>query len=81
MFDSDQAYAQVTQPDNMRFFASDTTPGLFYQSLKIIMVADADLVGIAASILQAGDLTTWIPTDHASHSLTPYGKRPCTQNL
>ena len=92
MFDSDQAYAQVTQPlhqltgKNVRFawtpacksayqeilhiMTAETALRPFDPAMKTIMVSDAGPVGIAASIFQEEEASTWTPVDHASHSLT-----------
>ena len=93
MFDSNQAYVQVTQPlwkligKNVKFectatckiayqeilhimMAKDIALGFFHPSLKTIMVANTGPVGIAASVFQAQEPTTWIPNDHASSSPT-----------
>ena len=43
----------------------------FDPAMKTIMVSDAGPVGIAASIFQEEEASTWTPVDHASHSLTP----------
>ena len=93
MFDSDQAYAQVTQPlcqltgKNVRFawtptcesayqeilhiMTAETALRPFDPAMKTIMVFDAGPVGIAASIFQEEEASTWTPVDHTSHSLTP----------
>ena len=49
---------------------ADTALPPFDPSLKTIMVADAGPVDIAASVFQAEEPTTWIPTYHARCSLT-----------
>ena len=93
MFDSGQAYAQVTQPlrqltgKNIRFawtpacesayqeilriMTAETALRPFNPSMKTIMVSNAGPVGIAASIFQEEEASTWTPVDHASRSLTP----------
>ena len=93
MFDSDHAYAQVTQPlhqltgKNVRFawtlacesayqeifriMTAETALRPFDPAMKTIMVSDAGPVGIAASIFQEEEASTWTPVDYASRSLTP----------
>ena len=67
----DDAYHEITS-----IMTSDSALRPFDPSKKTMMVtSDAGPQGIAASIYQENDSSTWVPIDHASRSLTPCEQR------
>ena len=59
----------------LKAMLSETALRPFDPALHTILVTDASLSGIAASVFQELENGAWVPIDHASRSLTP-----CEQN-